>query len=69
MPNQPGLKITAQGVVPDWFPKVLPALKKQQDTRKHESQQAAEQRDLITPEKVLEHFNTAEKNGTWGRLS
>ena len=70
MKRQPGLglKITVKGIAPDWFQKVLPALEKRQGRRKHESQQAAVQHGLITPEKVLEHFNTAEKNGTWSRL-
>ena len=68
MKRQHGLKITAKGITPDWFRGVLPALEKQRSSRKQKSQQAAEQRGLITPEKVLEHFNTAEKNGTWSRL-
>ena len=69
MKRQPGLEITARGIVPDWFPKVLPALKKRRSEKKQESQRAAEQRDLITPEKVLEHFNAAERTGTWSRQS
>lgn len=67
MNNQPGLKITAQGIVPDWFPKVLPALKERKNKRKQESQQAAEQCDFITSEKVLEHFNAAERAEMWNR--
>lgn len=67
MNRQPGLKITAQGVIPDWFPKVLPALEKRRSEKKQESKQAAEQGDLITPERVLENFNAAKIAGTWSR--
>lgn len=67
MKRQPGLKITAQGVIPDWFPRALPALERQRSERKQESQRAAEQLDIITPEKVLEHFNAAERAGVWIR--
>lgn len=63
MKRQPGLKITAQGIAPDWFPQALPALEKRRSEKKQESQWAAEQRDLITPEKVLEHFDAAERVG------
>lgn len=67
MKRHPGLKITAQGVIPDWFPKVLPALKKRRSEKKQESQRAAEQCDFITREKVLENFDAAEMAGTWSR--
>ncbi len=67
MTKQPGLKITAQGIAPDWFPKVLSALEKRRSEKKQESQRVAEQHGLITPEKVLEHFNAAERTGTWSR--
>lgn len=67
MKRQSGLKITAQGIAPDWFPQTLPALEKRRNERKQESQRAAEQLDIITPEKVLEHFSAAERTGTWSR--
>lgn len=67
MKRQPGLKITAQGVIPDWFPRVLPALEKRRSEKKQESQRATEQHDQITPEKVLENFNAAERAGVWSR--
>ncbi len=67
MKRQPGLKITTQGIVPDWFPEALSALEKRRSEKKQESQRAAERRDLITPEKVLEHFGAAERVGVWSR--
>lgn len=68
MNRQPGLKITAQGVVPDWFPKVPPALEKRRSEKKQESKQAAEQSDFITREKVLKHFDAAKMAGVWSDL-
>lgn len=67
MKRQPGLKITAQGVIPDWFPESLPAFEKRRSEKKQKSQRAAERHDLITPEKVLENFNAAERAGVWSR--
>ncbi len=67
MKRQPGLKITAQGIVPDWFPKVLSVIEKRRREAKQKSQQAVEQCDLITREKVLKHFNSAEGAGVWNR--
>lgn len=67
MKRQPGLKITAQGIAPDWFPEAQRALEKRRSEKKQVSQRAAEQRDFITPEEVLEHFSAAVKAGVWGR--
>ncbi len=67
MKNQPGLKITAQGVIPDWLPEALPALERRRSEKKQQSQRAVERHDLITSEKVLEHFNAAERAGMWSR--
>jgi hypothetical protein len=66
MKSQPGLKITAQGIVPDWFSEAPRALERRRRERRQGSQRAAEG-GLITPEKVLEHFSAAGRAGTWSR--
>lgn len=67
MKRQPGLKITAGSIAPDWLPQALSALEKRRSEKKQESQRDGEQRDFITPAKVLEHFNVAERMGVWSR--
>jgi ADP-heptose:LPS heptosyltransferase len=68
MPNQPGLKITAQGVVPDWFPQAIDELKKRKGEAKQDERRD-EQRDFITRKKILFHFSAAEDAGTWSGLT
>jgi hypothetical protein len=62
-----GLRITAQGITPDWLPQAKTQLSARREAKRREAQQSADQHDLITPEEVMEHLNAAERNGIWSR--
>ena len=52
---------------PAWLQDAMAQLNARRAAKKQKKQQAAESRDIITSEKVMEHFNAAERAGTWSR--